>query len=211
MKENEFTKAIKDKYFGGSSNPGVIFLIIIIALVILFLTGFFTYINEKELYPTIVDWISSKFGNEVTTNETIDNPITTEKITIEETTVTETAVVTTHSETDTVTKNEPVYFKNIIKEFTSDNQVIYNFEPRISGEHWFGLDISTVKSSYKIEIYNQKDERIKQANSYNNGFSVDLNAGEVYQLVISTDTDNYPFKALIEIDEPNVTQVIEVN
>ncbi len=55
MKENEFIKAIKDKYFGGSSNPIVILLIIVIAIILIFLTGLFTFINEKELYPTIVE------------------------------------------------------------------------------------------------------------------------------------------------------------
>ncbi len=211
MKENEFIKAIKDKYFGGSSNPIVILLIIVIAIILIFLTGLFTFINEKELYPTIVEWLSSQFGDEVTTNETADNQITTERTTIEETTIPQTTVVTTHPETDIATTYKTIYFKDITQEFANDNQVIYCFEPRISGEHWFGLDISTVKSKYKIEIYNQKDEQIKQAYSYDDGFSVYLNEGEVYRLIISTDTDNYPFKAFVEINEPNVTQVIEVN
>ncbi len=210
MKENEFIKAIKDKYFGGSSNPIVILLIIVIAIVLIFLTGLFTFINEKELYPTIVEWMSSQFGDESTTNETTDNQ-TTERATTKETTIPQTTVVTTHSETDIVTTYKPIYFKDITQEFINDNQVIYCFEPRISGEHWFGIDISTVKSRYIIEIYNQKDEQIKQAYSYDDGFSVNLNEGEEYRLIISPDTDNYPFKAFVEINEPNVTQVIEVN
>lgn len=189
----------------------------ICSIVGLFFSNFFTFVNEKEVYPSLFEFVKSIFCEESTTNTTTTIPVqtTTEEDTTFQPANTETTLLPTTTEAPT-NNTKPFTEKgnnhsDITKTFTTKDTVESYYIPKISGEYWFAFDISTVKSKFDITVYNQKDEIIEEASSSKDGMLVYLNENERYQIIINTDTDNYPFTAYITIYEPNVTQIIELS